>query len=110
MLLLNVASTSLVPLHQRGTFGGVFITVESLGRFIGPASFSVMFAWSISPSTPITTKGWVDFHFVFFLPAVVLAVILAISWRSFDYLTKKSVQQPMGEPGGFAAVSGEGEA
>eukprot|EP00904_Undaria_pinnatifida_P010340 jgi/Undpi1/6436/HiC_scaffold_20.g08917.m1 len=110
MLLLNVASTSLVPLHQRGTFGGVFITVESLGRFIGPASFSVMFTWSISPSTHITTKGWVDFHFVFFLPAVVLAVILAISWRSFDYLTKKSVQQPMGEPGGFAAVSGEGEA
>lgn len=101
MLILTVASTTVVPHQQRGKFSGLFITVESLGRFVGPASFSTMFAWSISPSA----RGWIDFHFVFILPAVVMAGTLALTWNSFDYLNNPAEQGS--ESCGSAAVAGE---
>ena len=100
--MLTVASTSVVPQQQRGKLSGMFNTAESLGRFMGPASFSIMFAWSISPSA----RGWVDFHLVFILPAVVMAAILALSWNSFHHLNNPAKQG--GGCGDSAAVAGEG--
>ena len=100
--MLTVASTTVVPLQQRGKFSGLYITVESLGRFMGPASFSTLFAWSISPSA----GGWVDYHFVFILPAIVMAGTLALSWNSFGYLNNPAKR--VGELGDSAAVAGEG--
>lgn len=61
MLALTVTSTCIVPPHQGGKLGGLFITAESFGRVIGPVIFSTTFAWSISPPA----QDWVEYHFVF---------------------------------------------
>ncbi|CAM9510449.1 unnamed protein product, partial [Pylaiella littoralis] len=92
MLALTVASTSIVPSRQRGAFGGLFMTAESLGRFMGPAGFSNMYAWSISPPA----RGWVDRRFVFFLAAAIMALVSALAWRTFSSLDEqtKSSSEP----------------
>lgn len=93
MLALTVASTTIVPQHQRGKLSGLFMTSESLGRFTGPASFSNVYAWSISPSAP----GWVDHRFVFFLPAAIMAAVVALGWHTFtaETLAKSPPPPPL---------------
>ena len=86
--MLTIATTTVVPRQQRGKFSGLYITAESLGRCMGPASFSTLFAWSIYPSA----RDWVDYHFVFILSAVVMAGTLALSWNSFGYLNSPAKQ------------------
>lgn len=114
MLALTVASTTIVPRHQRGKLSGLFMTSESLGRFLGPASFSNVFAWSISPAAP----GWVDHRFVFFLPAAIMATVAALGWHTFTADTLSSPPPPLpngtrgalgggGGGGASAAVAGE---
>eukprot|EP00752_Nemacystus_decipiens_P005353 g4854.t1 len=113
MLALTVASTTIVPQHQRGKLSGLFMTSESLGRFTGPASFSNVYAWSISPSAP----GWVDHRFVFFLPAAIMAAVLALGWHTFtaETLSKSPRPPPLAASetrggrggGGSAAVAGD---
>lgn len=103
MLLLTVASTSIVPQHERGKLGGLLMTAEGLGRFIGPAGFSSLFAWSISPSA----YRWVDYHFVFILYATVFAVIAGLTWAT---LTLDNMTKPAQEGkarGSSAIVAGE---
>ncbi len=80
MLALTVASTTIVPQQQRGRLSGLFMTSESLGRVLGPASFSSVFAWSISPSAP----GWVDCRLVFVAAAACMAAVSALGWRTFS--------------------------
>ncbi|CAN0297475.1 unnamed protein product [Ectocarpus sp. 12 AP-2014] len=63
---------------MRGKLGGLFYTAESLGRFSSAASFSVMYAWSVSSSS----YGWVDHHFVFYVFALALALATALAWRT----------------------------
>lgn len=72
------------------------MTAESLGRFLGPASFSTIFAWSISPSP----RGYVDYHLVFFIPPVIFAATAAIGWKT---LTLKNIMLPAAR--GRAAAS-----
>lgn len=112
MLALTVASTSIVPQHQRGKLSGLFMTSESLGRFMGPASFSNLFAWSISPSAP----GWVDHRFVFFLPAAIMAAVAALGWHTFTEETLARPPPPLKNEtrgalgGGSAVVAGDAAA
>lgn len=108
MLALTVASTSIVPQAQRGKLGGLFMTAESLGRFLGPASFSSTFAWSISTSAP----GWIDYHFVFYLSAAIIAAVLALGWRTFtlEALTKPADRSAGRSAGGSAAVGDDNDA
>ncbi|CAM9933856.1 unnamed protein product [Scytosiphon promiscuus] len=103
-LALTVTSTNIVPQHQRGKLGGLFMTAESLGRFLGPASFSTTFAWSISTYAP----GWVNYHFVFYLSAATMVAVLALSWRAFtvEDPAKPSERSAGGSGGGSAAVGG----
>lgn len=118
MLALTVASTNIVPQHQRGKLSGLFMTSESLGRFTGPASFSNVYAWSISPRAP----GWVDHRFVFFLPAAIMAAVVALGWHTFSAKTLAKSPAPRPRPplsaseargggrgvgGGSAAVAGD---
>lgn len=77
-LALAVASTSMVPTKMRGKLGGLYNTAESLGRFLGPAGFSVTYAWSISSSA----FEWVDYHFVFYFSAFVLFGVAVLGWRT----------------------------
>lgn len=74
------------------------MTAESLGRFVGPTGFSTCFAWSISPSA----RGYVDYHLVFFIPPVVLAVVSVMGWKT---LTLETLMQPAAR-GEAAATSG----
>eukprot|EP00903_Cladosiphon_okamuranus_P010936 g10328.t2 len=113
MLPLTVASTTIVPQHQRGKLSGLFMTFESLGRFTGPASFSEVFAWSISPSSPL----WVDHRFAFFLPAAIMAAVVALGWHTFTAETLENSPPSLaaaetrgGRGGGSAAIAGDGDA
>lgn len=73
MSSLTIASTSVVETSRRGKLSGLVMTVESLGRFIGPASFSLIYAWSVSPSG--ARLPLVDYRFVFLLPALAYSII-----------------------------------
>jgi len=77
-IALSVASTNIVPAGMRGKLGGLFYTAESLGRFSSAASFSVMYAWSVSSSS----HGWVDHRFVFYVFALALVIASALAWRT----------------------------
>lgn len=55
-----------LPLCMRGKLGGLFNTAESLARFLGPAGYSITYAWSVSASTlQAYYGGWVHYRFVF---------------------------------------------
>lgn len=77
-IALSVASTNIVPAGLRGKFGGLFYTAESLGRFTAAASFSVMYAWSVSSSS----FGWIDHRLVFYAFALALATMTIVAWRT----------------------------
>lgn len=87
VIALSVGTTSIVPSHKRGKLSGLYTTAESLGRFTGPASFAVMYAWSVSSYAP----AWVDYHFVFYLCAGVMAMATVLSWRT---LTPEILMKP----------------
>lgn len=75
-----LAGTSPVPPRARGKLGGLFATSQSLGKSIGPAVLSPVFAWSISPfarDIPL-----VDYRFVFTLSALVLGIVGLIGIRT----------------------------
>lgn len=50
------------------------MTAESVGRTMGPVSFSNVLAWSISSSS-----RFIDFRFVFLLAAVIMSIVLVLS-------------------------------
>lgn len=64
---------------MRGKLGGMYNTVESLGRCIGPAGFANAYAWSISSSGFASACAWVNHNFVFYMSAVVLALCAALA-------------------------------
>ena len=87
MIALTVGVTTIVSGHQRGKLSGLYSTAESLGRCLGPVTYAILFAWSISSSAP----GWVDHRFVFYLCAVVMLGVTALSWST---LTAENLMQP----------------
>lgn len=78
---------------MRGKLGGLFNTAESLGRFIGPAGYAVVYAWSVSPSTLDAFGGWVDYRFVFYASAAALALVAVLAWKT---LTTENLMKPDG--------------
>lgn len=66
------------------------MTAESLGRFVGPACFSNMYAWSISPSV----RDWVGCRFVFVLSSAIMALVSALAWRTFTNLVEQAKPKP----------------
>ena len=80
-LALSVASTNMVRSDMRGKMAGLYNMTESLGRFLGPAGFATTFAWSIAPSS----YDWVDYHFVFLLAAVSMALVAALAWGTITH-------------------------
>lgn len=77
-LALAIASTTIVPAEMCGKLSGLFTSSESFGRFIGPAGFAVVFAWSISTSAP----DWVDYQFVFFGGALAMLIVTFLAWET----------------------------
>lgn len=53
----------------------------SLGRVIGPATFSSLLAWSLESTD--ARGGVVDYHVVFVLAAILMVVIILLGRRSF---------------------------
>ena len=76
ILALVVASTSMVQANMRGKLGGLYYTMESVGRFIDPMGFTSVFAWSISPSA----FDWVDRHFAYLMAVIAMVVIAILAW------------------------------
>lgn len=79
------------------------MTAESFGRFTGPASFSNIFAWSISPAA----LGWADYRFVFVLSAVIMFLIATLSWRSLTLSVLMGPDHRNKPAGGSADVEDE---
>ncbi|CAM9645936.1 unnamed protein product [Ectocarpus fasciculatus] len=90
-LALYIGSTTLVPSNMRGKLSGLFSTAESLGRFIGPAGYAIVYAWCVSPSTLAAFGGWVDYRFVFYASAAALASVSVLAWRT---LTTENLMKP----------------
>eukprot|EP00903_Cladosiphon_okamuranus_P022385 g20588.t2 len=72
---LTIGSATLGPPRTRGQLCGLVMTAESIGRFLGPAGFAIIYAWSISPSGSASVDGWVNHNFVFCASAVILAIV-----------------------------------
>ncbi|CAM9145508.1 unnamed protein product, partial [Hapterophycus canaliculatus] len=85
VLNLSIASTTIVPRSKRGKMGGLYNTAESLGRFLGPAGFSVTYAWSISSTGVAGAHDWVNYRFVFYASAVVLALCGSMAWQTLTH-------------------------
>lgn len=104
-IALSVASTNVVPAAMRGKLGGLFYTAESLGRFSSAASFSVMYAWSVSSSS----YGWVNHRFVFYVFALALAIATTVAWCTLTAYTfverKKAAVELVGSEDNCAHVA-----
>ncbi|CAN0081848.1 unnamed protein product [Ectocarpus sp. 12 AP-2014] len=101
-LTMSVGSTTLVPSRMRGKLGGLYNMAESLGRFLGPAGFAISYAWSVSPSSSAARPGWVDFRFVFWASAVLLAMCAVLAWPT---LTAENLMQGGVEDAVSASIS-----
>ena len=77
----------MVRTDMRGKMSGMFNMTESLGRFLGPAGFATVFAWSISPSS----YDWIDHRFVFFAAAITMAIVAVLAWGT---ITHEHVMKP----------------
>lgn len=88
---MAIGSTTLVSTNMRGKLGGLFNTAENLGRFLGPVGYSITYAWSVSAPTRHAYGGWVDYRFVFYASAAVLAVVAKLAWGTLtlERLTMK---------------------
>lgn len=104
MLALQIGSTTLVPSSMRGKLGGLYNTSESLGRFLGPVGYSIVYAWSVSASTLDAYNGWVDHGFVFYASAAALCLVAVLAWET---LTVENLIRPEIEEDG-AVVGGGG--
>lgn len=76
---IALATNNAVGPSRRGTINGLSMTLGSLAKAAGPTSTSVVFAWSISqqPRRPFP----LDFHLVFYLLALAMAVVAVASWN-----------------------------
>ena len=90
--------------NMRGKLGGLFIMAESLGRFLGPAGYAVAYAWSVSPSAHQVFGGWVDYRFVFYASAVIIALAGKLAWGS---LTAENLMKPEREDGVSPDMAGD---
>eukprot|EP00904_Undaria_pinnatifida_P012601 jgi/Undpi1/8471/HiC_scaffold_25.g10938.m1 len=87
-LSLTIASTTMVHSEMLGKLAGLYNMSESLGRFMGPAGFATVFAWSISTSSP----HWVDCRFVFWAAAAAMALVAFVAWGTLTQ--EKVMPQP----------------
>ncbi|CAN0090137.1 unnamed protein product [Ectocarpus sp. 4 AP-2014] len=101
-LAMSVGSTTLVPSRMRGKLGGLYNMAESLGRFLGPAGFAVSYAWSVSPSSSAAGLDWVNFRFVFWASAVLLAMCAVLAWPT---LTAENLMQGEVEDAASASIT-----
>eukprot|EP00752_Nemacystus_decipiens_P004782 g4353.t1 len=94
-LTLSVGSTTLVTSDMRGKLGGLYNMFENVGRFLGPAGFATTYAWSVSPSAP----GLVNFRFVFFAAAAILAAGTILAWGTMTTENLTRNDEGKGEQG-----------
>ncbi|CAN0113599.1 unnamed protein product [Ectocarpus sp. 12 AP-2014] len=81
-MFINIAlvTNNAVGPSRRGTLNGLSMMLGSLAKAAGPASTSVVFAWSISrqPRRPFP----LDFHLVFYVLAFAMGVVAVASWNT----------------------------
>lgn len=104
-IALNIATNNAVLATDRGKLNGLVVTVESVGKAVGPSLFAVVFAWSISeadpnPSGESEAGEWDrlalpfgrNYRFVFCMFAVAMTALGVIGWRS---LTRETLTFPL---------------
>eukprot|EP00752_Nemacystus_decipiens_P006569 g5915.t1 len=77
---LTIGSSTLGSSRTRGKLCGLVITAESFGRFVSPAVFATIYAWSISPSGSTSAHRLVDHNFAFYVLAAILAMCALLAW------------------------------
>lgn len=60
-----------VPSEKRGAMNGLGMTLGSLGKSIGPAVGSVIFAWTLTNGIGFP----LDYHFIFYLGGLIAALV-----------------------------------
>jgi len=75
---LTLAWTNSVPVHVRGKVGGAIAVSISLGSVVGPPALSSLMAWSLGSSSGRANNVFTDYHAVFVIEAVLMAVITAL--------------------------------
>lgn len=80
-MFINIAlvTNNAVGPSRRGTLNGLSMMLGSLAKAAGPTSTSVVYAWSISRQP--RRRFPLDFHLVFYLLALAMAVVAAASWN-----------------------------
>lgn len=97
MVGMVLASTNPAPPRLRGKLSGLFLMSQSLGRTIGPVTWGLMYAWSISPSGG-GRLPFIDHRFIFTLSAILTAFVAALGCR---VLTEESMTHVAEEPSGL---------
>jgi len=80
---MTLAWTNSVPAHVRGKIGGVFAVAMGLGRLIGPPALSSLMAWSLHAPSGRGDNGFVDYHAVFVVEAVVMVGITVLGRKAW---------------------------
>lgn len=88
MSAMTVSSTTVVSADRRGKMTGLVMTAESFGRFMGPAGFAVVYAWSISPA--VERIPFMNFRFIFFVPALAYLTCGIVGWRSLKAVLSRT--------------------
>lgn len=104
-IALNIATNNAVLATDRGKLNGLVVTVESVGKAVGPSLFAVLFAWSISEADsnpsgessrgegdPLAVPFGRNYRFVFCMFAVAMSALGVIGWR---YLTHETLTFPL---------------
>ena len=90
-----LALSNAVPAHLRGQLSTLLAMSGALGRMIGPAGLSSLLAWSLHRHSA-GVAGLVDYHLVFVIESIVMAIIVLLGLRAFtlESLTTPLVQNP----------------
>ena len=64
-----------VPTSKRGTLNGAGMTIASIGKAVGPAAGSPLFAWSLTNGLSMPF----DYHLLYWLSAALMVALVLIS-------------------------------
>lgn len=79
---------------------------QCVGGAVGPATFAILFAWSISTTSSASNIAFIDQRFVFSLGAILRVLTLALVWKILvtDTMTDVVVDPPTPGSGGGPTI------
>ena len=77
-IAVNLAINNSTDRAHRGEVNGLATAVSSVGKAVGPAAFSALFAFSIDGEHPFP----LDFHLAWYTVAIVRLLIGLLAWNT----------------------------